>query len=94
MVIDIMKLNDKAIDNKFPIPDITEILDKLVKSNYFTTLDLKSGFLQIEIDPKDIKNSFFHRQKTLQIQKNAFQAQKRTQYISTTDELRFMRLSK
>ena len=80
MVIDSLKLNDKTIDDKYPIPDITEILDKLGNSKYFNALD--------------IKYSFFHRYRILRIQKNAFWAQKRTLYISTTDELRFMRLSK
>lgn len=51
VVIDYRKLNEKTIDDKFPIPQIEEILDKLGKSEYFTTLDLKSGFHQIEMDP-------------------------------------------
>lgn len=51
VVIDYRKLNDKTIDDKFPIPQIEDILDSLGKSVYFTTLDLKSGFHQIEMDP-------------------------------------------
>lgn len=57
VVIDYRKLNEKTVDDKFPIPQIEEILDSLGKSIYFTTLDLKSGFHQIEMDPA-------HRQKT------------------------------
>lgn len=51
VVIDYRKLNEKTVSDKFPIPQIEEILDNLGKSIYFTTLDLKSGFHQIEMDP-------------------------------------------
>lgn len=51
VVIDYRKINEKTISDKFPIPQIEEILDNLGKSIYFTTLDLKSGFHQIEMDP-------------------------------------------
>ena len=50
IVIDYRKINDKTVSDKFPIPQIKEILDSLGKSVYFTTLDLKSGFHQIEMD--------------------------------------------
>lgn len=52
MVVDYRKLNDKTIDNKFPLPCITEILDKIGKSQYFTTLDLANGFYQIQMREK------------------------------------------
>lgn len=59
LVVDYRKLNDKTIDNKYPIPNITEVLDKLGRCNYFTTIDLASGFHQIEVHPKDIKKTAF-----------------------------------
>lgn len=59
VVIDYRKINDKTINDKFPIPQIEEILDNLGKSAYFTTLDLKSGFHQIEMDPDDQKKTAF-----------------------------------
>lgn len=43
------KVNEKAIDNLSLIRNITDILDKLVKFNYFTTLDLANVFHQIEL---------------------------------------------
>ena len=54
MVIDYREPNAKTIDDKFPIPNITEVLDKLGKNIYFITLDLISGFLQIEIDKDSV----------------------------------------
>lgn len=53
------KLNERTIDDKYPLPNITDILDKLGKANYFTTLDLASGFHQIEVDPQDIQKTAF-----------------------------------
>lgn len=63
MVIDYRRLNEKTIDDKFPIPDVTDILDKLGKSNYFSTIDLKSGFHQIEMDSNDIEKTAFNTDK-------------------------------
>lgn len=60
LVIDYRKLNEKTISDRYPIPNISEILDKLGKCLYFSTLDLASGFHQIEMDPKDISKTAFN----------------------------------
>ena len=44
VVVDYRKLNDVTIGDTYPIPQISEILDQLGKSKYFSTLDLASGF--------------------------------------------------
>lgn len=59
VVIDYRKLNEITIDDKYPLPNITDILDKLGKSQYFSTLDLANGFHQIEMDPEDIQKTAF-----------------------------------
>lgn len=59
LVIDFRKLNDKTISDKYPIPDITEILSNLGGAKYFTTLDLKSGFHQIELAERDREKTAF-----------------------------------
>lgn len=59
LVVDYRKLNDQTIDDRYPLPNITEILDKLGRCNYFTTLDLASGFHQIEVNPTDIPKTAF-----------------------------------
>ena len=59
MVIDYRKLNEKTIEDKYPIPNITDILDKLGKCHYFTTLDLASGYHQVQMDPRDIEKTAF-----------------------------------
>lgn len=59
IVIDYRKLNEITIDDKHPIPNIEEILNKLGTCQYFTTLDLAKGFHQIQIDEKDIPKTAF-----------------------------------
>jgi len=44
LVIDYRSLNEITIDDKFPIPVMDEILGKLGRCQYFTTIDLAEGF--------------------------------------------------
>ena len=59
IVCDFRKLNDVTIDDRFPLPNIADILDKLGKAQYFTTLDLANGFHQIEMNPADVPKTAF-----------------------------------
>lgn len=60
IVVDYRKLNEKTPADRYPIPEISEILDRLGKAQYFSVLDLASGFHQIEVDPKDIEKTAFN----------------------------------
>lgn len=60
LVVDYRKINEKTIDDRYPLPNINDILDKLGKCQYFTTLDLASGFHQIEMDPDSIQKTAFN----------------------------------
>lgn len=60
LVVDFRKLNEKTIDDKYPIPNISDVLDKLGKCQYFTTLDLASGFYQVQMNPDDIHKTAFN----------------------------------
>lgn len=60
IVVDYRRLNEKTIDGRYPIPNIDDILDKLGKCNYFTVLDLASGFHQIEMDQNSIEKTAFN----------------------------------
>ncbi|CAK9834654.1 Retrovirus-related Pol polyprotein from transposon 17.6 [Anthophora retusa] len=59
MVIDFRALNEKTISDKYPLPQITEILDKLGGAKYFSVFDLANGFHQIEMDAKDRQKTAF-----------------------------------
>lgn len=60
LVVDFRKLNEKTLDDKYPIPNITDVLDKLGNCQYFTTLDLASGFYQMEMHPDDVPKTAFN----------------------------------
>ena len=50
LVVDFRKLNEKTIGDAHPLPDITEILDQLGQSKYFSCLDMVMGYHQIELE--------------------------------------------
>lgn len=59
VVIDYRKLNEVTVNDKYPLPNISDLLDQLGHCQYFTTLDLASGFHQIEVDPMDVPKTAF-----------------------------------
>lgn len=59
IVVDYRKLNEITIDDKYPLPNIDSILDKLGKAQYFSSLDLAKGYHQILIAEKDIEKTAF-----------------------------------
>jgi hypothetical protein len=59
LVLDYRKLNEKTVGDAYPLPDITEILDKLGQAKYFSSLDLAMGYHQIEMEPNDIDKTAF-----------------------------------
>lgn len=59
IVFDYRKLNEVTIPDVFPLPNITDILDKLGCSHYFSTIDLAHGYHQVPIDPEDREKTAF-----------------------------------
>ena len=59
MVIKYCKLNDKTIEDKYPLPRMEDILENLGKCAYFTTLDLAQGFHQIPVDKNSTEKTAF-----------------------------------
>ncbi|GBG76801.1 hypothetical protein CBR_g23016 [Chara braunii] len=53
LCIDYRKLNAQTIKNAGPLPRIDDLLERLGGAKYFSKLDLKSGYHQIEIQPRD-----------------------------------------
>jgi len=47
------RLNDLTYKDSFPLPRINTCLDALGGSVCFSTMDLRSGFWQVAIDPRD-----------------------------------------
>lgn len=51
--VDFRELNAITEKDSYPLPRIDNILDKLAGNIWFCTFDLKSGYWQIRVDPKD-----------------------------------------
>ena len=59
MCVDYRPLNDVTIKNKYPLPRIDILFDQLAKAKVFSKIDLRSGYHQIKIRPKDIPKMTF-----------------------------------
>lgn len=59
LVVDYRKLNSVTIPDRYPIPEINEVLANLGDNSWFTIIDLKSGFHQIPLKESDIEKTAF-----------------------------------
>jgi hypothetical protein len=59
MFVDYRPLNEVTIKNKYPLPRIDLLFDQLARAKVFSKIDLRSGYHQIKICPKDISKTAF-----------------------------------
>ena len=57
--VDFRAVNLKCKKEVYPIPRIDTSLDALAGSSWFSTLDLRSGYFQVLLDPEDLHKSSF-----------------------------------
>ena len=57
--VDYRRLNDLTINDAYPLPHIDDSLDALSGSQYFSTLDLASGYWQVALDADASEKSAF-----------------------------------
>jgi hypothetical protein len=57
--VDFRKLNSITKKDFYPLPRVDDMLDALGKADYFTVLDLQSGFWQVPLHPEDREKTAF-----------------------------------
>ena len=57
--VDYRKVNEVTRKDAYPLPRVNDTLDTLVGSKFFTTLDLASGYWQVEVAPEDQPKTAF-----------------------------------
>ena len=57
--IDFRQLNDLTRKDGYPLPKTDQCLDAMHGSFFFSTFDLRCGFLQLKVDPADADKTAF-----------------------------------
>jgi hypothetical protein len=59
MCVDYRSLNDVTVKNKYPLPRIEDLFDRMRGARVFSKIDLRSGYHQKKIRPSDIPKTTF-----------------------------------
>ncbi|GJR95866.1 putative reverse transcriptase domain-containing protein [Tanacetum coccineum] len=59
MCIDYKELNKLTIKNRYPLPRINDLFDQLQGSQFFSKIDLRSGYHQLRVHEEDIPKTAF-----------------------------------
>ena len=57
--VDYRQLNERTVRDAYPLPRIDVCLDALADASWFSTFDLRSGYHQVEMDPRDSDKTTF-----------------------------------
>ncbi|GJS23298.1 putative reverse transcriptase domain-containing protein [Tanacetum coccineum] len=59
MCIDYKELNKMTVKNRYPLPRIDDLFDQLQGSQFFSKIDLRSGYHQLRVHEDDIPKTAF-----------------------------------
>lgn len=59
MCVDYRELNRITVKNRYPLPCVEELFDRLRGAKYFSKIDLRSGYHQVRIHPDDVHKTAF-----------------------------------
>ncbi|GKE99258.1 retrotransposon protein, putative, ty3-gypsy subclass, partial [Tanacetum coccineum] len=59
MYIDYRELNKLTVKNRYPLPRIDDLFDQLQGSQFFSKIDLRSGYHQLRVHEDDIPKTAF-----------------------------------
>ncbi len=59
-ISDFRELNKRIVRKPYPIPKISTILQELEGFTYATALDLNMGYYTIRLDPKGVRDVYYH----------------------------------
>jgi len=65
LVQDYCALNAITVKNKYPLPLISQLVSQLRRAQYFTKLDVRWGFNNVHIKPRDEWKAAFHTNRDL-----------------------------
>ena len=57
LVIDYRGINEITVRSRYPIPNVSQLMDELAGSKIFSTLDMLWGFWQLPLDPADAEKT-------------------------------------
>ena len=59
MCIYFRDLKNKTIKNRYPIPRIDDLMDELFGAKYFSKIDLRYGYHEIQMKEEDVQKTVF-----------------------------------